>query len=41
MSIYNGLREEIIDGTPVGYSNLYTGNKLLHCNQLPIKKMLI
>ena len=30
--IYNGLREEIIDGTPVEYSNLYTGNKLLYCN---------
>jgi heptaprenylglyceryl phosphate synthase len=25
MSILNGKREEIIDGTPVEYSNLYTG----------------
>ena len=27
VSIYNGLREEIIDGTPSEYSKLYTGNK--------------
>ena len=27
LSIHNGLREEIIDGTPVEYSNLYTGIK--------------
>ena len=26
VSIYNGLREEIIDGTPPEYSKLYTGN---------------
>ena len=26
MNILNGLREEIIDGTPVEYSNLYKGN---------------
>ena len=32
LSILNGRREEIIDGTPVEYSNLYTGNKLLYCN---------
>jgi heptaprenylglyceryl phosphate synthase len=25
MSILNGKREEIIDGTPVEYSKLYTG----------------
>lgn len=28
MSINNGLREEIIDGTPEEYSKLYTGNKI-------------
>jgi hypothetical protein len=27
LSIVNGKREEIIDGTPVEYSNLYTGNE--------------
>jgi hypothetical protein len=27
LSILNGGREEIVDGTPVNYSNLYTGNK--------------
>jgi serine/threonine protein kinase len=27
MSILNGKREKIIDGTLVEYSNLYTGNK--------------
>ena len=26
VSIHDGLREEIIDGTPVEYNNLYTGN---------------
>jgi serine/threonine protein kinase len=26
LRIVNGKREEIIDGTPVEYSNLYTGN---------------
>jgi serine/threonine protein kinase len=26
LSIVNGKREEIIDGTPTNYSNLYTGN---------------
>jgi len=25
LSILNGKREEIIDGTPIGYSNLYNG----------------
>jgi hypothetical protein len=25
LSIINGKREEIIDGTPINYSNLYTG----------------
>ena len=29
LSILNGRREEIIDGTPVKYSNLYTGNNHL------------
>ena len=29
VSIHNGLREEIIDGTPVEYSELYTGNKII------------
>jgi len=29
LSILNGRREEIIDGTPVKYSNLYTGNNYL------------
>ena len=27
LSIYSGLREKIIDGTPVEYSKLYTGIK--------------
>ena len=27
LSILKDRREEIIDGTPVKYSNLYTGNK--------------
>jgi hypothetical protein len=27
LSIINGRREEIIDGTPDEYSKLYTGNK--------------
>jgi serine/threonine protein kinase len=27
VSIHNGLREEIIDGTPAEYNKLYTGNK--------------
>jgi serine/threonine protein kinase len=27
LSIINGQREEIIDGTPAEYSKLYTGNK--------------
>jgi hypothetical protein len=27
IAIYGGLREEIIDRTPVEYSKLYTGNK--------------
>ena len=27
LSIVNGKREEIIDNTPIEYSNLYTGNK--------------
>ena len=26
-SIFNGLSENIIEGTPVGYSKLYRGNK--------------
>ena len=25
-SIHKGDREEIVDGTPIRYSNLYTGN---------------
>jgi hypothetical protein len=29
LSILNGKREEIIDGTPIGYSNLYTGNNFI------------
>jgi hypothetical protein len=28
LSLINGTREKVIDGTPVKYSNLYTGNKL-------------
>ena len=27
IAIHDGLRENIINGTPVKYSNLYTGNK--------------
>src|ERR1044071_8747721 len=27
IAIHDGLREEVINGTPVKYSNLYTGNK--------------
>ena len=27
VAIHDGLREDIIYGTPVEYSNLYTGNK--------------
>jgi len=27
LSIVSGRREEIIDGTPLEYSKLYTGNK--------------
>jgi hypothetical protein len=27
MDIVNGKREEIIKGTPVEYSDIYTGNK--------------
>ena len=27
IAIHDGLREDIIKGTPVKYSNLYTGNK--------------
>ena len=30
LSILSGKREKIIDGTPIKYSNLYTGNKLNH-----------
>ena len=30
LSIINGSREEIIDGTPSEYSALYTGNKIIH-----------
>ena len=29
ISIVNGKREKIIDGTPINYINLYTGNKHL------------
>ena len=29
LSIINGKREEIVDGTPTKYSGLYSGNKLL------------
>jgi hypothetical protein len=29
LSILNGNREEIIDGTPVEYNKLYTGNILI------------
>src|SRR5215469_13133931 len=29
LPIINGKREEIIDGTPINYSNLYTGNEYL------------
>jgi hypothetical protein len=29
LPIVNGKREEIIEGTPIEYSNLYTGNKYL------------
>ena len=27
LAILNGRREEIVDGTPIEYSNLYRGNK--------------
>jgi hypothetical protein len=27
LSIFNGKREEIVDGTPSDYSKIYTGNK--------------
>jgi hypothetical protein len=29
LNILNGKREEMIDGTPVEYYNLYTGNKII------------
>jgi hypothetical protein len=29
LAILNGKREEIIDGTPVEYSKIYTGSKLI------------
>ena len=29
LAIINGKREEIIDGTPIEYSNLYIGNNIL------------
>jgi hypothetical protein len=37
VSIINGLREEIIGGTPVEYSKLFTGNNKLFVIQLLIK----
>jgi hypothetical protein len=37
LSIVNGKRENIINNTPIEYSNLYTGNKYIHINFL-IKK---
>ena len=30
LSVINGKREEIIDGTPTEYGNLYTGNDILN-----------
>ena len=40
VSIHNGLREEIINGTPSEYSKLYTGNKSIII-QLLVKELLI
>ena len=37
LAIISGKREKIIDGTPIKYSNLYTGKFY----QMPYKKMLI
>ena len=30
IAITKGKREQIIDGTPIEYSNLYTGNKIIN-----------
>jgi hypothetical protein len=29
LNILNGVREDVIDGTPVEYYKLYTGNKII------------
>src|SRR5439155_26971266 len=32
LSVLDGKREEIIDGTPIEYSKLYTGSRLFYYN---------
>ena len=42
VSIINGKRENIIDGTPIKYSNLYAGNKSFYYNSTAclLKKLI-